>query len=323
VTLVASPTVSKALLVQRQLAGTDGTVPAAVCGSPLASAQKLLTDAGLLVGTTTRESSTTAPVDQVLRTEPVNCGGMASRGAVINLIASSGPSEVRVTPPCPKFLLMNPPIGPAASSYIPSLEALGFVVSRTDTESTTAATGTVITATPCGSPVAAGSTIAVSVSKQICVVPDVTGLSQANALAALAPCTGTAVNDNSSTVAKGNVIRTDPVAGIHNPVETVIEVVVSAGPVKTFALACSGGSTITDGACSATSNTDFAGATFAWSGSSATETLKVSPGTSSKSTVSVQPQTIGSAVFNMSVTVTFADGDSMTAAATHTFMGCN
>jgi beta-lactam-binding protein with PASTA domain len=86
-----------------------------------------------------------------------------------------------------------------------------------------------------GASVAPGTAMLLSVSTgpQTVIIPNVVGMTQANAGSALASAglvTGTITQTNSSTVASGNVISQSPAAGVSSTAGTPVNLTVSLGP---------------------------------------------------------------------------------------------
>ena len=113
------------------------------------------------------------------------------------------------------------------------LKTKGVLVDRVDDFSDTVEVGSVISVSPTG-PVAVGSTVTVAVSKGSALetVPSFvgqTGVAYDQELVAL-KFIPNRVEEPSSTVPKGNVIRVEPTAGTQRPVNSTVVYVESTGP---------------------------------------------------------------------------------------------
>ncbi len=114
-----------------------------------------------------------------------------------------------------------------------SLRNRGLMVDRVDDFSDSVEAGSVISVSPTG-PVAVGSTVTVAVSKGSALetVPSFvgqTGVAYDQALVAL-KFIPNRVEEPSSTVAAGNVIRVEPTAGTQLPINSTVVYVESTGP---------------------------------------------------------------------------------------------
>ena len=131
-------------------------------------------------------------------------------------------------------------VGYTESDAVTALSNAGFQYTRTYSYSSSVAEGNVISQSPVeGSQLAAGETIAIVVSQgaQKSSIPDVTNLTQTDAGTVLGNQgfkVGTITTANSSTVAAGNVISTDPAAGTSASEGTSVNLVVSAGAGTTY-----------------------------------------------------------------------------------------
>jgi serine/threonine-protein kinase len=176
-----------------------------------------------------RVSDPTAPVDTVVRQDPA-AGKNASRGSTVTLFVSSGASQ--------KQIPFDITTGRSLADVANELKALGFVVATKGVHNA-APTGTVFGSIPNpGSNAAVGSSVTILVSSGPApvAVPQVKGLSVDQATLQLEQQgftnLGTPIQENSSTVASGAVIRTDPAAGKAVAVDTRINIYVSSGAQK-------------------------------------------------------------------------------------------
>ena len=169
--------IEKGSTVVLKVSGGPGTIDVpAVDGDPLDRAQAELNNAGLVVGRVIEQASDTVDAGIVIRTSP-GAGQNVERGSSVNVYVSTGPEQVAV----PNV------VGAARADAEATLRAAGFVASATEQETSDADPGTVVSQTPEGDASAdrgATVTIVVAVAPPV-AVPGVTGLSQADAEAAL------------------------------------------------------------------------------------------------------------------------------------------
>ena len=171
----------------------------------------------------------TVPVDVVVRQNPA-AGKNASRGSTVTLFVSSGASQ--------KQIPFDITTGRSLADVANELKALGFIV-HTKGVPNAAPKGTVFNSIPNpGANAAVGSTVTILVSSGPApvAVPQVKGLSVDQATQQLEQQgftnLGSTIQENSSTVASGAVIRTDPPAGKAVAVDTRINIYVSSGAQK-------------------------------------------------------------------------------------------
>ncbi|MCD4550025.1 MULTISPECIES: Stk1 family PASTA domain-containing Ser/Thr kinase [unclassified Schaalia] len=157
------------------------------------------------------EPSDTVPAESVARTDPPG-GDNAEVGSTVTLFLSSGPNSVKI----PDGLIgMTPDEAKAA------VEALGLVWKLSDTKeaSDDVAEGKIVRVNPSsGGKVKVGSTVTgyVSSGSEKVLVPDLSGMTQDQAREVLRSAGlsfGNVLTKNSSTVAEGRVISTEPAAG--------------------------------------------------------------------------------------------------------------
>jgi eukaryotic-like serine/threonine-protein kinase len=175
-----------------------------------------------------RESSSTVPVDTVVRQDPP-AGKSVSRGSNVTLFVSAGAAQKAI----PTDITGRP-----AADVTNELHGLGFVVAPKD-QANAAPKGTVFTSIPNpGTKADVGSTVTIIVSSGPApvAVPDVKGLSFDQASQALAQQGFTnlspPIQETSNTVASGSVTRTDPPAAKPVPIDTRINIYVSTGAPK-------------------------------------------------------------------------------------------
>jgi beta-lactam-binding protein with PASTA domain len=178
-----------------------------------------LTGAKLKVGTVTQQTSNTVATGKVISQDPAS-GSSVTEGSPVNLMISSGPQMVTV----------------------PNVEGLTQAAATTTitgaklTVGTVTATGKVISQDPArGSSVAQGSSVnlVISLGPQMVTVPNVEGLTQAAATAAVTAANltvGTITQQTSNTVASGNVVSQDQPSGSSVAQGSPVNLVISSGP---------------------------------------------------------------------------------------------
>ncbi len=190
-----------------------------VTGLLRAEAEAALTAAGLVVGSETTTASA-EPATQVLAQSPVARTNVAP-GSSVDLSVSTGPVVV----PDVTGLLQTDADG--------AFTAAGLVLGTVTTTASTEPATQVLTQTPAGgTDVAPGSPVEISVSTGPVAVPDLTGLLQADAeaaLMALGLAVGTVTTATSVTVPVGTVLSQNPAAGTSVAPGNPVSLVVSAG----------------------------------------------------------------------------------------------
>jgi beta-lactam-binding protein with PASTA domain len=203
------------------------TVPNVVNKS-LADATTALSGAGLTVGTTSTQSSTTIASGNVISQDP-SAGSSVASGSAVNLVLSSGPALVTV----PNV------VGSTVAAATTALTNVGLVVGTTTQQaSATVPTGNVISQSPAGGgSVAQGTAVnlVVSTGPAQVKVPSVVGLTVAAATSSLQSSgltVGTVTNQASSSVPAGKVISQSPSAGASVPQNSAVNLVVSSGALR-------------------------------------------------------------------------------------------
>ncbi len=204
---------------------TSLTVPD-VTGIQLAQAQAALFLSGLKVGNIRWAYSGTVPAGNVISQDPAAKTPAAS-GAAVNLLASLGPQ-----------LAMVPDVaGTPQSDAQTAIIGAGFTVGTvTQSYSLTVAAGSVISQDPAAGTLAppdAAVNLIVSQGLQPVAVPNVVGMSQADAQAAILAAgfsVGNVVQGSSATVPAGLVMGQNPVAGAMALPGAAVELAVSQGP---------------------------------------------------------------------------------------------
>jgi beta-lactam-binding protein with PASTA domain len=190
------------------------------------AATTAITAAKLTMGTVTQQTSTTVATGKVISQDPAS-GSSVAQGSPVNLVISSGPQMVTV--PNVEGLTQA-----AATTAIRAAKLTGGTV--TQQSSNTVAAGNVIGQDPVsGSPVAQGSPVNLVISSgpQMVSVPNVEGLTQGAATAAIAAAklmVGTVTQQISNTVATGNVISQGPASANSVAQGSPVNLVISSGP---------------------------------------------------------------------------------------------
>jgi beta-lactam-binding protein with PASTA domain len=206
---------------------TTVTVPNVV-NDTLADATAAITTAGLVVGSTATQASTTVPSGSVISQNPT-AGTSEPSGSAVNLVLSSGPAPVAVPN------VVNTTLAAATST----LKAAGLVVGTTTQQaSTVVSAGNVISEKPAaGTKVAAGSAVNLVISSgpATVTVPSVVNDTLAAATAALRSVglkPGSTTQHSSSSVAAGSVISQSPAAGVHVAAGSAVNLVISTGALR-------------------------------------------------------------------------------------------
>ncbi len=199
-----------------------------VAGETQAAASTALTNAGLVLGTATTQSSSTVPAGDVISENPA-AGTQVNAGSAVNVVISTGPAQVAV----PNV------VGETQAAATAGLTSAGLVVGTVTTQSSsTVPSGSVVSENPAAGTLAnVGSAVNLVVSSgpaQV-AVPNVVGETQAAATAALTSAgllLGTVTAQSSSTVPSGSVISENPAAGTRVNAGSAVKVVVSSGPAQ-------------------------------------------------------------------------------------------
>ncbi len=194
-----------------------------VVGMTQAAAGTAITNAGLVVGSVTEQYSATVASGNVISQSPL-AGESALPGAAVDLVVSKGPQPVSVPD------VVGTPQATAEATIVGASLAVGVVTTQ---YSDTVASGNVISQSPlAGASELPGTPVDLVVSLGIRPVPDVVGLPQATAEAAITGANftvGAVSTHYSSTVAAGNVISQFPLAGAFEVSGTPVDLVVSLG----------------------------------------------------------------------------------------------
>jgi len=190
------------------------------------AATAAITEAKLVMGTVTQQTSNTVATGKVISQDPAS-GSSTAQGSPVNLVISSGPQMVVV--PNVEGLTQD-----AATTTITEAKLMmGTVTQQT---SNTVATGKVISQDPAsGSSAAEGSPVKLVISSgpQMVAVPNAEGLTQDDATTALTGAklkVGTVTQQTSNTVATGKVISQDPASGSSVTEGSPVNLMISSGP---------------------------------------------------------------------------------------------
>ena len=201
------------------------TVPNVV-GMTQANAEAAIVAANLAVGTVTTANSSTVPAGSVISQDPAAAASVPE-GSPVALVVSLGPVMVTV----PNVVGMTQ--ANAEAAIVAASLAVGTI---TTANSSTVPAGSIISQDPAaaasvpeGIPVA----LVVSLGPVMVNVPNVVGMTQANAEAAIIAASlavGTITTANSNTVPAGSVISQDPTAGTSVLTGSSVDFVISSGP---------------------------------------------------------------------------------------------
>ena len=184
-----------------------------------------ITAAKLMVGTVTQQTSNTVAAGNVISQDPAN-GSSVGQGSPVNLVISSGPQIVTV-----------PNVEGLTDAATTAIAGAKLTVGTvTQQSSNTVAAGNVISQDPAsGSSAAQGSPVSLVISSgpQMVAVPNVEGLTQAAATAAITGAkltVGAVTQQTSDTAAIGKVISQDPASGSSAAQGSPMNLVISSGP---------------------------------------------------------------------------------------------
>ncbi|HOK90235.1 MAG TPA: PASTA domain-containing protein, partial [Candidatus Hydrogenedentes bacterium] len=197
-----------------------------VVGLDLLDAENALNAAGLLLGTVVSVCDDLVPAGAVISQDPV-ASTTVPLGSAVNLVVSTGPCNA-VAPDV---------VGLGQAAAESAITAAGLLVGTVTTAcDNVVPAGAVIAQDPAGgTSVTLGTSVNLVVSTGPCpvAVPDVVGLAQASAQAAIAAA-GLAVGDVSvncsNTVPAGDVISQSPAGGSLVAPGSSVNLVVSSGP---------------------------------------------------------------------------------------------
>ena len=202
-----------------------------VVGMTEAEAEDALTGVGLKLGQVTQEHSDTVPAGRIIRQNPA-AARKVSRGTEVRLVVSKGPEAAEETVSAPELS------GMSVADALAALDDLGLNGAEAQEYSDTVPEGEIIRQEPAaGTELPLGSTVTIVVSRgsqpgdETVSVPDISGMSVAEALAALDDLglNGAEAQEYSDTVPEGEIIRMEPAAGTELPLGSTVTIVVSRG----------------------------------------------------------------------------------------------
>jgi beta-lactam-binding protein with PASTA domain len=183
--------------------------------------------AKLKAGIITQQASNTVATGNVISQDPASRSSLAE-GSPVNLVISSGP-QMMTTVPNVEGLTQA-----AATTAITGAKLMVGTV--TQQISNTVVAGNVVSQDPAnGNSLAQGSPVNLVISSgpQTATVPNVAGLSQDAATAAISDAklkVGTVTQQTNNTVATGNIISQDPASGSSLAEGSSVNLVISSGP---------------------------------------------------------------------------------------------
>ena len=203
------------------------TIPAPdVVGLSQAQATADILVAGLTVGIVSTQNDDTVPAGSVISQDPI-AGTMVAAGSSIDLVVSLGPGTIAV----PDVTGLT--TAAATNELVSAGLSLGTVSNQHDAS---VPAGNVISSDPsAGTMVAPGSAVdlVVSLGPSTTTVPDVVGLTEAQATAdiqAAGLVVGTVTRETHASVPLGDVVSQDPDAGLTVNEGSAVNLVVSLGP---------------------------------------------------------------------------------------------
>jgi len=208
---------------------STGPCPVAVpdvTGQTGAAAVAAIVGVGLTVGTATPQCDDAVAAGSVISQSPA-AGVSVQPGTAVDLVVSTGPCPVTV----PDV------VGMAQGDAEAEITSAGLAVGTVTTQcSDTVPAGSVISQSPAaGTSVQPGLAVNLVISSGPCnaVVPDVVGLDQAAAEAAIDAAglvVGAVTSQCSDTIPAGSVISQDPIGSTPVTLGSTVDLVVSSGP---------------------------------------------------------------------------------------------
>jgi eukaryotic-like serine/threonine-protein kinase len=194
-----------------------------IVGQPEETARTLLTDADLVPGTPTQEPSDTVAAGLIISSDPAP-GEDADVGSTVNYVVSSGAEAITI----PAEI-----VGRTEAEARQILQTAGLQAApRSQQERSDQPAGTVIGSDPePGTQLARGSAVTLIVSQGEVAVPNVQGLSQADAETQLTDAGfNVVVQTQPNSAAAGTVIAQDPGPNTQAQPGTNVTITVSSGP---------------------------------------------------------------------------------------------
>ncbi len=212
---------------KKNQAPQDVVVPSVV-GMTQTAAEADLAAARLATGRVTTASSQTVAAGLVMSQSPA-AGTRVASGTAVDFVVSTGPAPVSIAAP--------DLVGMTEANARAAIAAAGLTVGTvTRTASATVPSGSVVSQNPAaGTLVASGTAVdlVVSTGPAAVAAPDVVGMTEANARAAIAAAgltVGTVTQTASATVPAGSVVSQNPAAGTSLQPGATVDLVVSSGP---------------------------------------------------------------------------------------------
>jgi beta-lactam-binding protein with PASTA domain len=193
-----------------------------VTNQNVTAAEHSLQHKGLKTTVTSDKTATSTPNTQVLRTLPV-AGTTVKKGDTVKLITGAQGPPVQV----PNLVTQSVTAAKA------QLQQLGLQANEQFSSTCTQQNIVCMQNPKSGQTILPGGTVSIFTQPTTTAVPDVVGLDQTTACNRLGQAgfqCGTITSQPSSTVAKNNVISTNPVAGAQEPANANVNLVVSSGP---------------------------------------------------------------------------------------------
>jgi serine/threonine-protein kinase len=208
------------------LTRTDDVAVPEVRGLTVPAAQTRLENAGLELGSVTRNPDADAPADTIIAQDP-RAGEPVPEGSTVDVVVAGADADVEV----PSVT------GNTAARAQSILEEAGLAWRVTEAYDDEVDRGRVVAQSPqAGTRVEEGAEIALTVSQgpeppPNVDVPDVTGMTEARAQRALEQedLRSTSLRNHSETVANGNVVNQAPAAGSSVAPGTQVLLIVSRG----------------------------------------------------------------------------------------------
>jgi eukaryotic-like serine/threonine-protein kinase len=194
-----------------------------IVGQPEETARTLLTDADLVPGTATQEPSDTVAAGLIISSDPAP-GEDADVGSTVNYVVSSGAEAIAI----PAEIVGRPEAEARQILQTAGLQA----APRSQQERSDQPAGTVIGSDPePGTELARGSAVTLIVSQGEVAVPNVQGLSQADAETQLTDAGfNVVVQTQPNSASAGTVIAQDPGPNTQAQPGTNVTITVSSGP---------------------------------------------------------------------------------------------
>ena len=206
--------------------GPEPVIVPNVVGMAQAEATAAITDAGLTVGALTLAFSATMAPGSIISQNPTG-GSLVPPGTLVALTVSQGPQPVTI----PDV------VGMTQAAATEAVTGAGLAVGAVTREySASVASGDIVSQNPAGGSLALpGGAVALTVSKgpEPVIVPNVVGIAQAEATAAITDAgltVGALTLAFSASMAPGSIISQNPTGGSSAPPATAVALIVSEGP---------------------------------------------------------------------------------------------